>query len=292
MIAAVIDASQFGPVPPVDFSVENHTNEWIYFWAITALAVASMAAAVYLARRIRSWIPVMCMLGAGIAFFTEPMLDTHVQVFWAAGEVPTVFNAFGRDIPLFLLSAYFVFFGLGTALLWYFVTKLGKRFPIWPVFAAETLGAIAIEPAGIQMGLWQYYGFQGVRFFDYPLWWPLVGGTTIVVAGTLIYRLEPYLGGWRVLAVPFVLAMGVMATYWTVAWPMFTLMNKEAAHGLIHAGTVVTTLQALFVVWICSIATGHYEYRREGRLGKADSADVSPERTGREGRKRQVGAAT
>src|SRR5262245_33756475 len=138
-LVAAVDASRFNPVPPIHSTVENHSNEWIYLSVITAIAVAGMVTAVYLAQRSRSWIPVMCMLGAGIAVFTEPMLDQHVQVYWAGTEQPTVFNAFGRDVPLFLLSAYFVFFGAGTMLWWYFVRKYGGRFPVFHVFAIETL---------------------------------------------------------------------------------------------------------------------------------------------------------
>jgi hypothetical protein len=50
---------------------------------------------------------------------------------------------------------------------------------------------------------------------------------------------------------------------------MFNLLNKEAAHGLVYLGTVVTTLQAIFVVWVCSIATGRHAHRRERRLAGA-----------------------
>jgi hypothetical protein len=265
--AATVRASQFNPVPPLYLRVHHPANEWIFLSVMSVLAAIGIIVAIVLARRNRTWTPIMCMIGGFLTLYQEPMIDQHLQVWWIRGSLPDVFQAYGRFIPVFLIPALLVYYGVGVMLRWYFLRRFGSRFPIWHIFAIEILLAFAIEPVAINLGLWTYYGFQGVRLFHYPLWWPIVGGTCGVVAGTVIYRLEPYLKGWRVLCVPVVLPLAVMATYWGVGWPMFNLLNLEADHGLVYLGTVVTTLQAVFVVWVCSIATGYHEYRRQRRQG-------------------------
>lgn len=273
--AAIARASQFNPVPPLYLRVHHHANEWIFLSVLSVLAAVGIAVAIMLARKMRSWTPIMCMIGGYLTLYQEPMIDQHLQVWWIRGSLPDVFHAFGRFIPVFLIPALLVYYGVGVMLRWYFLRRFGSRFPIWHIFAIEILLALAIEPAGINLGLWTYYGFQGLRIFHYPLWWPIVGGTCGVVAGTVIYRVEPYLRGWRIICVPVVLALCVMATYWGVGWPMFNFLNKQASHGLIYLGTAITTAQALFVVWVCSVATGYHEHRKRRRSEpSAETGDV------------------
>ena len=270
MLESIVEASRFAPTPPIDESVGGATKEWIFLGAQTTVFLAGCVVAAIFARRTRSWIPVLCMVGGVLCLYTEGMIDSHLQVWWPKHAQPDVYSAWGRDLPLMLIPILGWYFGIGTYIRWYFLKQYGPRFPVWAIYFAEVGAAIALEPAAIKLGLWHYFGFQGLRIYGYPIWWPCVGGVCGVVAGTLIYRLEPYLKGPRVLFVPLIIPMAVVAVYWAVGWPMFNVLNLEAAHALVYAASALVICQALFVVWICTIATGHYAYRLERKQANAE----------------------
>jgi hypothetical protein len=259
----------FGPMPPMDSHVKSATAEWIFLGVMTAIFIGGSIYALVHSVRARTWIPILCMVGGLLCVFTESMVDDHLQVWWPIHEQPDTFSAFGRSIPLMVLPIVGWYFGLGAYLRWGLLQKYGARLRVWLIYAIEVAAAIALEPPAIQLHLWHYYGDHGLRFFGYPIWWPFVGGACGVVAGTLIYKLTPYLTGRRVFVVPFLVPMSTVAVYWAAGLPMFNVLNKApSAQWITHLGAFASIGLALLIVWICTIATGHHEYRQQAKLAK------------------------
>jgi hypothetical protein len=259
-----------GPMPPVDMRVHGASAEWIFFAVNSAIFGGASVYAIVHSVRARTWIPVMCMLGGAMCIFTEAMVDSHLLVWWPGHSQPDAFVGFGRHIPLMVIPIVGWYFGLGTYVRWAYLQKMGARLPVWIVYLGEVGAAICLEPPAIALNLWHYFGEQGLRFFGYPIWWPFVGGACGVVAGTLIYKLTPYLTGARVALVPLLIPMGVVAVYWSAGLPMFNALNlNPTAHWINYVAAFASIGLALLVVWVCTIATGHHAYRQSLKQGEA-----------------------
>ena len=69
--------------------------------------------------------------------------------------------------------------------------------------------------------------------------------------------------------------MAVVAVYWSVGWPMFNVLNKEASHAAVYAASLASIGLSLFVVWLCTIATGHYDWLKERKGAEpGEAADL------------------
>jgi hypothetical protein len=267
----------FGPMPPMDSHVKSAIAEWIFLAVMTAIFIGGSIYALVHSVRARTWIPILCMVGGVMCIFTEAMVDDHLQVWWPIHSQPDTYSAFGRHIPLMVIPIVGWYFGLGTYLRWAFLQKLGARLRVWLVYLIEVGAAICLEPPAIQLELWHYYGEHGLRFFGYPIWWPFVGGACGVVAGTVIYKLTPYLTGIRVALVPMLIPMSVVAVYWAAGLPMFNVLNRApSAQWITHVGAFASIGLALLIVWICTIATGHHEYRQQAKEAKAMLNEPAP----------------
>lgn len=267
----------FGPNPPVDLHVKSPLAEWAFLWVMTTIFAGGTVFAAVHSWRSRTWIPVLCMVGGLLCVFTEAMVDSHLLVWWPIHEQPNTFSAWGRRIPIMVLPIVGWYFGLGTYVRWAYLQKLGARLKVWLVYGIEVLAAICLEPPAIQLDLWHYFGNHGLRFFGYPIWWPFVGGACGVVAGTLIYKLTPYLTGFRVLLVPVLVPMGTVAAYWAAGLPMFNILNKQPSAAWVpYVGEAASIGLAVLIVWICTIATGHYEYRQQEKQEKVTKVAAEP----------------
>lgn len=271
----------FAPVPPVHAHVGGKLSEYIFSGVNIAVFTASCVYAIVHSIRARTWVPVLCMIGGALCVFTEPMVDSHLQVWWPMHYQGNSYVAWGRHVPLMVIAVVGWYFGLGTYVRWAFLQKFGRRMAVWIVYLGEVAAAICLEPAAIQLHLWEYYGTQGIRLFGYPIWWPFVGGACGVVAGTLVYKLVPQLKGFRLTIVPVLIPMGICAVYWGAGLPMFNQLNiAPSASWITYLCEIASVCLAVLIVWICTIATGHHEYRLERKAAKA--ATVAAESVGRQ----------
>ena len=227
--------SQFTPRPPVNLHTNSSEAEYIFLGVILFLTAAVLIVAAILSRRWKTWIPLMACVGGGMTIFLEPLVDAQLQVWWPRHHQPDVLDLWGRHIPIMVLPVVTLYFGVGVILRLYWFNKYGPRTRIWTLFFVEVALAIALEPPAINLNLWHYYGYQGMRFFGYPIWWPFTGGAAAMAAGTAVYKLSPYLTGWKVLLAAPVVNMGVGAGYWGVGWPMFNALNGHPSHAAVIA---------------------------------------------------------
>jgi hypothetical protein len=270
-----INLTQFTPRPPIELHTNGVTAETVFLVVILVLTAALVMAAAYLTRRWRTWIPLLAVVGGGLTIFLEPIVDAQLQVWWPTHHQSDVIHLWGRHIPIMILPVVTLYFGVGVILRLYWLNKYGPRTRLWTIFLVEVVLAIALEPPAINLNLWHYYGFQGLRFFGYPIWWPFTGGASAMAAGTLVYKLTPYLTGWRVVLAAPLVPMGVAAGYWGVGWPMFDVLNGHPAHGAVYPVAFVSIALSFLVVWICTIATGQYDYRRRAREAAASSDEAA-----------------
>ena len=265
--------ADYGLLPPITEAVPDGSAEFIFLWVITACSLIGIVYALMYGRRTKSLLPLMCMIGGGLTICIEPLIDSHLQVWWPIHRQPDVFSVWGRDMPIMLLPILVWYFGVGILLRLHMLQKYGVKSPLWLVYGIEVAMAFALEPPAISLGLWHYYGEQGLRFFGYPIWWPFVGGACGCFAGTLLYKMVPYLQGWRQLIGALLVPMAVAAVYWGVGWPMFFVLNLQPPVWVVYVVSFATVGLAFSVVWMCTIATGGYEYHR--RLKRTENNGVA-----------------
>lgn len=251
----MIPLEQFAPEPPVDMVVRSTLAEWGFLWINVAICVLLVVWAIRVGRRWHTLIPVLCVAGGAITIILEPLIDAHLQVWWPEHTQPTVIAGWGRELPLLAFFVVTWYFGAGVLLRWHYLQKHGPTKWLWTVYAIEVGAALALEPVAIAMHLWHYYGAHGFRFFDYPIWWPFVGGACNMLAGTVLYRMTPHLKGWKVIITAAIIPMCVAAVYWGAGWPMFYVLNVEPPAWVVYPVSFLSIGLAFVVVWLCTIAT-------------------------------------
>jgi hypothetical protein len=103
------------------------------------------------------------------------------------------------------------------------------------------------------MGAYEYYGPQPLNFWGLPLWWVCVNPLMPMTAGALIYRLSPYLPGWRLALVIVFIPMSDGTANAATAWPVWTALNLNSSLLMSHLAWLATLGLALTVVWILSL---------------------------------------
>ena len=196
----------------------------------------------------------VCLLGGSIACLWEPIVDVLGLVYIREGANLTTFASMGRDFPLFINFVYVWYVG-GLAYLAYRVYQNGiTTKQLFMLYALDACINIGLESPGVLMGAYEYYGPQPLNFWGLPLWWVTVNPVMPMLIGAVIYRLSPYLTGWRVLAIAMVIPMADGAVNAATAWPVWTALNLDAPLVVTHLAAAVTLGLALFMVWMISLA--------------------------------------
>jgi hypothetical protein len=204
----------------------------------------------------------VCLAGGGIACLFEPIVDTLGLCYIREGAHFHTFSSMGRDFPLFINEVYIWYVG-GLAFLAYRIFSNGLTVKgLFTLYLMDVGINIWLESPGVIMGAYEYYGPQPVDFWGLPLWWVFVNPIMPLTAGALIYRLKPYLPGWRLLLViPFIpMADGIGNG--ATAWPMWTALNLDAPLWVTHVAWLCTVGLALTSVWALSFVV----CRREGEV--------------------------
>lgn len=200
---------------------------WFFFFFSGGLAVI-VAAPFAIARivRWRDWVPLLVIVSGFLASWVEPMLDILGHLRWAS-DLPMVYTNFGVEIPWLIPFAYAAFFGLESYFI-YLVFKQGVtiRQTMLIVFPAAVLTDVVLETIGLNLNVWEYYGFQPFRFLEFPYWWGFVNATGFVAIGALIWYLEPKLHGLRKGWLLLVAPTGMMTGYFVTGWPHFLAHNS------------------------------------------------------------------
>ncbi len=193
-----------------------------------------------------------CLIGGGIACLFEPIVDTLGLCYIRQGAVTTTFSSMGRDFPLFINFVYIWYVG-GLAYLAYRIYSTGvTRKQIFQLYLIDVFINIGLESPGVLMGAYEYYGPQPLNFWGLPLWWVCVNPLMPMAAGALIYRMRPYLPGWRLALVIAFIPMADGIANGAAAWPVWTALNADASLWVTHFAWLVTLGLALTFVWVLS----------------------------------------
>jgi hypothetical protein len=216
----------------------------------------------------------VCLIGGGIACLFEPIVDTLGLAYIREHAHLTTFSSMGRDFPLFINEVYIWYVG-GLAYLAYRIYTNGVTAKgLFQLYVMDVFINIWLESPGVIMGAYQYYGPQPVNFWGLPLWWVFVNPIMPLTAGALIYRLKPFLPGWRILLViPFIpMADGIGNG--ATAWPMWTSLNLDAPLWVTHLTWLVTVGLALTCVWALSfvVCRSEDEVTIKGKLAIVKAA--------------------
>ncbi|MDT7755708.1 MAG: hypothetical protein QOH27_1606 [Mycobacterium sp.] len=197
-----------------------------------------------------------CLIGGGIACLFEPIVDTLGLAYIRQQATMTTFSSMGRDFPLFINFVYIWYVG-GLAYLAYRIFSTGvTRKAVFQLYVIDVFINIWLESPGVLMGAYEYYGPQPLNFWGLPLWWVCVNPLMPLTAGALIYRMRPYLPGWRLALVIAFIPMADGMGNGAAAWPMWTALNLNSSLLVTHLAWLVTLGLALTVVWVLSYVVG------------------------------------
>lgn len=201
----------------------------------------------------------VCLLGGSIACLWEPIVDTMGLCYIREGAHITTFSSMGRDFPLFINFVYIWYVG-GLAYLAYRIFSNGiTKKALFLLYVMDACINIFLESPGVIMGAYEYYGPQPLNFWGLPLWWVCVNPLMPMIIGALIYRLEPHLPGWKILAIIPLIPMSDGLANAATAWPVWTALNRDASLVVTHLAWLCTLALALYVVWILSFVVARPE---------------------------------
>ena len=209
----------------------------------TALFVA---AAVYW-RRGGSPVYLLGMFGGLIAAFNEPIADVLLNCYHAEIGQWTVFSSFGRDIPLWAVGFYPIYFGGLTLLMYTLLLRGVTRRTYWILAGAVVLGNVVLEWPVLPLHMYLYYGDQPYRILGFPILVGVLNTLGATLGAVVMAHLADWLTGPRRLLILAIPAWSDLAAYGVVLPHLLTL-NSEASTPVKYLGTtagIVLGLAAL-----------------------------------------------
>lgn len=213
------------PPPPINIHVvasSDHTT-------MTVMACLWAAAFLFaLIHWVKSGRPVVMLLflAGGCMMIMEPLVDT-VAACWFAADSKIAFIGWGRPIPVWVCLTYFVYFGVGSGVIWIGMRRGLTRAQIWMFFVGEMAADFVLETVILRTGLYTYYGHQPLLIGNFPLWWAGVNALVSVAAATMTFYVARSLSGWRLLLlIPGTLCTSAAANA-AAGWPAWFVINSD-----------------------------------------------------------------
>lgn len=240
--------------PPLE-GVVDQTWQMVYNVAGFTIMLGFIVFALIKCRQTRSAIPILFLVGGALCMFVEPIVDVMGQVWFYREGQWVLFEAFGRPMPTFLLANYTWYVG-GQALLTFLWMEKGVTTrQLWKLYGIFALVDVVLEEPILYTGIYVYYGDnQPFQPGLLPLWWPIINAVMPMVIAAVIYKIKPFLVGWRVLAVIPLIPMSDALTNASAGFPVWTAINSS--HDLLwtNLGATATTVLCLLLVWVVTKA--------------------------------------
>jgi hypothetical protein len=229
------------PVPHMTVSSGLH----LFAEAITFAVLVGVAVwAVVLARRYRTAVPLLMIVGGGLTYGFEPIVDTLGKCWLPATHQWTLFTEMGRHMPLYGLWVYAAFFGGFSIASWSHLKAGGAPSGLWRLYAiAIFINTFLFESPAVWAHIYRYYGEQPFNFWGFPLWWPFVNTAGPIAGGALAYVLDEHAPIDR----------RILYTYAVISEPVFDGLSNGGAGG--PTWMAMNTKTAAVVLWLAGCLT-------------------------------------
>ncbi|MEJ2410270.1 MAG: hypothetical protein P8Y58_01945 [Novosphingobium sp.] len=228
----------------------------IFFWISLAAAIGMLIYAIFVARRVRSLIPVFLVFGAFCSIPLESIVGYLGHVVHPAGGSIALFSAVDRTIPWHIALGYTAGFG-AVYLIIYQKALSGKLYQSTVFKTAATTAVLYFlgETVGVSTGLWAYFEPQ-------PLWiwkmteppiWGMLNASSEIFGACLIVFLLPHLQGIRQALVVVICPIATLMAHFGAGFPWYNAINSSASPAFMNAATLLSMALAVVVWWISSI---------------------------------------
>jgi hypothetical protein len=243
------------PQPPAGLEVD-HGLQAVFTVVQLVPILIGVAVSLHWWRSRRSLLPLVCLVGGGLAMFLEPVIDVCWLAFFPRSGHWIGFEAFGRPMPVWLCLAYVWFFGGQTFVAWLRLRNDPRPREVWRTWALFIATDLVLEAAGLVSDLYLYYGRQPFEVGGLPLLAPLVNASVPVMAAVVLHLLEPGLRGagrlLAVLVVPFTDALGNLGP----GLPTFTVLNSDLPGWAGHVAAVFSAVLVVLLLRLAAAALG------------------------------------
>ncbi|ASR01217.1 hypothetical protein [Gordonia rubripertincta] len=210
---------------------------WVMLTFFGVTALGSAAAAAYWSYSRRDWLPIVCVVSAMVCALNEPIFDVLGKIVYADNAI-IAFNAFGRDIPLFLVIGYIAWVGVLPYVIARGMQAGWSPKVLYTISVVDVSSVVVVEIVNRFIHGWKYYGEAPLNYF---------GGVAAMASvplagGFLLFALAFPLEGWKRLATAFFIPVfSLPMMFAATGWPLYlalhsdypTLVNYLAVAGLL-----------------------------------------------------------
>lgn len=216
-------------------------------------ALAFAVYALVLTRRYRSAVPLLCVAGALLTVYLEPVVDLLGNALHPPIGQYNVLTTNGHPVPWAVLLGYVWYFG-GAILLSYrhLADRTLTRGFVWVMVSGIAAGAALVEQIPLHFGTWVYYGEQWPKVGYMPIWWVFANTAAVTVPFLAVYRLLPYLKRWRQLLIVPLIPSAAFMGHAGAGWPMYNLLGTRTEmipSWLMLLGSTSTVALTLLLIW-------------------------------------------
>jgi hypothetical protein len=246
--------------------------QWFFTVVLIVPCVGFFAYALWRGLKARDWLVMIFWIGGAMNVPCEAIVDILGGCYFPQDGQWTAITLLDRDLPVFLAVAYPWFIG-GQGYIVYRMLERGvPRQTLWRWWiSVMVIDLIVVQIPGLGLDMYTYYGPQPGEVFGLPLHWLPVDAAAPMLAGAIVFRLRPYLEGWRQLALlPLIGAVyGLMHT--ALSWPVWMAFGSGVDRSVSWIATVATFGFATTAVWaIITAGTMSKPGSRPRPLGDTD----------------------
>ena len=231
------------------------TEQLVAFALMAGAALCALLWSVVAGLRGGTVLPLLALVGGLVALTLAPFWEINVQFVFASNAEPTAFTAFGRAIPLYLVFAFPAFFGWGSYLAYRLIKEDATRGQLLALPALFFLADAVIEIAGVQTGLWTYYGFHSWNPLGWPIYIGVLNATIPLLGGWLLVLLDRRTRGPGKVATVLAAPTAYAGVYAAAGWPTWLALDATAAPVIVWLAGAVTILISIGVCWLVADAS-------------------------------------
>ncbi|WP_405136289.1 hypothetical protein [Nocardia sp. NBC_01388] len=230
----------------------NNTSQFILSAVLCTIIAAFAIYGCYEWRKTGRPIALVLIIAGAVTSSLEAITDVIGHLFIFGDGAHVVFTLAGRPIPLWAFAAHIVAWSVVGYMGYWVVSRGGTAREVSIVGLIGTAGNLLLELPATNMGVYEYWGDQGLKAFGtFPIVWAFINMGGGVMAGALLGALpKKALHGWRVLSIIPLVPSAVIGFIWFSGWPFFVAINYQGEtitpnYWISTFGTVVSIVMAL-----------------------------------------------